>query len=47
MNASIKLAKEVGANIVRCLFLADIPSLKGVENLNIPLENIAIMIHLS
>ena len=46
MNASITLAGEVSAEIVRILFVADIPALKGLERLSIDRSKVVALVHL-
>lgn len=46
MGASIKLAQEVGADIVKILFVADVPKLKGREKLAVDSSKVAALIHL-
>ena len=46
MNASIKLAGEVGAEIVRILFVADVPALKGLDRLTVDRSKVVTLVHL-
>lgn len=46
MNATIKIAGELKAEIAKVLFLADVPALKGLERLNVDKSKVTMFIHL-
>lgn len=46
MSAAIKLAKEAGAEIVKVLFVFDVPVLKGLDRLDVPKENVILLDHI-